>query len=111
MLDRQFGFLKVRSTIDVIEMVMTIAKEAISGKRWLEGDKEYCVIITSNAFKTGDCDAKLAALNGKDVPNYLLELIKDYFQDSGFIYNTEDDRKWYAVSVEVPQGSVQGPIL
>ena len=27
-------------------MVMAITKDAISGERWLGGDKEYCVIIT-----------------------------------------------------------------
>ena len=86
----------------------------ISGERWLEGDKEYCAIITldvKNAFNSADWDATLAALDSKDVPNYLLELIRDYFKDRVLIYDTDDGRKSYAVSAGVPQGSVLGPIL
>ena len=47
-----------------IEMVMTIAKDAISHKRWLEGGKENCAIVTlgiKTAFNTVDWDAMLAA--------------------------------------------------
>ena len=29
-------------------MVMAIAKDAISGERWLGDDKEYCAIVNAN---------------------------------------------------------------
>ena len=45
------------------------------------------------------------------MPNYLLELIKDYFKDRVLLYDTDDDRRTYAVLASVPQGSVLGPIL
>ena len=47
-----------------------------------------------------------AALNGKDVNNYLLEFIKDYSKDRVLLYDTYDGRKTYAVSAGIQQGSV-----
>ena len=44
--DRHSSFRKARSTMDAKGMVMAIEKDAISAKRWLVGDKEYCAIIT-----------------------------------------------------------------
>ena len=55
--DRQFSFRKSRSTIDALAMIMAIAKDAISGKRLLEGDKEFYAIIildVKNAFSSAD---------------------------------------------------------
>ena len=93
-------------------MIMTIAKDAISGKRWLEGDKEYRAIVTldgKNTFHTADWD--VTALEVKGVPNHLLKLIRDYFKDRVLIYDTYDGRKSYTVSAGVLQGSVLDPIL
>ena len=64
-----------------------------------------------NAFNSADCDARLAAPDGKDVPNYLLELIRDYFKDVVLISNADDCRKSYAVSAGVAQASLLGPTL
>ena len=54
-----------------------------------------------------DWDVRLAALCGQDVPNYLLELIKDCFKDRVRLYDIDDGRIWYTVSACVPQGSTQ----
>ena len=64
-------------------MVVAIAKDAISSERWLKGSKEYCTITLNvgNAFNSADWNATLAALDGKEVSIYLLELIRDYFRD------------------------------
>ena len=35
--DRQYGFQKGRSTVNAINLVVNIAKDAISGTRWKEG--------------------------------------------------------------------------
>ena len=90
---------------DAIEMIKAIGKDAISGKSWLEDGKEYCAIITldiKNAFNSVDWDATRTAQDGKDVPMYLLELIRNYFKDRVLIYDTDDGRKSYAVSAGVP---------
>ena len=39
-----------------------------------------------------------------------MELIKGYFKDRVLLYDTDDDKKSYAVSTRVPQGSVLSPI-
>ena len=36
--DRQYGFRKGRSTVDAISLVVNIAKDAISGTRWKNGE-------------------------------------------------------------------------
>uniref|UniRef100_A0ABD2WDW6 Reverse transcriptase domain-containing protein n=2 Tax=Trichogramma kaykai TaxID=54128 RepID=A0ABD2WDW6_9HYME len=51
--DHQYGFRKGRSTINAIENVIATAREAIAGKRWNRGTKEYCAMVTldvKNAF-------------------------------------------------------------
>ena len=55
--------------------------------------------------------SQLAAIDGKDVPNYLFELIRDYFKDRVLMYDTDDCRKSYVISTRIAQGSVLGPIL
>ena len=37
--DRQYGFRKERSTVDVINLVVNIAKDASSGTRWKNGER------------------------------------------------------------------------
>ena len=65
--------------------------------RGLKRIKEYCAIITLDikihSFKSSDSSLMLVALDEKDVPNCLLELIKDYFKDGVHIYDTDDGRK------------------
>uniref|UniRef100_A0ABD2WFB1 Reverse transcriptase domain-containing protein n=1 Tax=Trichogramma kaykai TaxID=54128 RepID=A0ABD2WFB1_9HYME len=53
--DQQFGFRRGRSTIDAIENVVSTTREALRGRRWLSGTKEYCAVVTldvKNAFNT-----------------------------------------------------------
>ena len=64
-----------------------------------------------NAFNSADWDATYAAIDGKDIPNYLLQPIKHYFKDRVLLNATEDCRKSYAASLGLPQGSVVDPIL
>ena len=69
---------------------------------WLEGDKKYSVIVTldvQNTFYSADWDATLAPLDGKDVPNYLFQLVKDYLRDRVLLYDTDDDRKLYGKNI------------
>ncbi|CAB0043241.1 unnamed protein product [Trichogramma brassicae] len=43
--NHQYGFKKGRSTINAIENVIAIAREAIVGKRWNRGTKKYCTVV------------------------------------------------------------------
>ena len=53
----------------------------------------------------------LSALDGKDIPNYSLELFKDYFKGRVLLCDTDDGKRMYAVSAGVPQDSVLDTIL
>lgn len=110
----QYGFRKHKSTIDAIKMVVETAEEAIEGKSWKNGSKEYCVVVTldvKNAFNTAKWENIVIALRRLNTPDYLVEIIKDYFRNRVLIYETDVGTKEYNVTGGVPQGSVLGPLL
>ena len=72
--DRQFGFHKGRSTLDAIDLVVKTAKEAISGKRWKNEEKEYCLVAVldiKNAFNSARWNRVMEALERMKVLWYL----------------------------------------
>ncbi|CAB0034417.1 unnamed protein product [Trichogramma brassicae] len=112
--ERQYGFRKGRSTIDAIEDVISVAREAIAGKRWYRGTKKYCAVLTldvRNALNSARWDNILAALRRLLVPDYLLRIISSYFSARVLDFTTDDGPESYEVTAGVPQGSVFGPIL
>ena len=111
LLERQYGFHKGRSTVDAINLVVTIAKDAISGTRWKNGEKQYCAVVTldmQNAFNSARWDRIMEALDQFGTPKYLQKLIACYFTDRILQYDTDDGLKVYRVTGGVPQGSVLG---
>lgn len=112
--ENQFGFRKARSTVDAINVVVETAVTAIEGRRWKNGTKEYCVVVTldvKNAFNTANWEKIVSALIRLGTPQYLLAIIKDYFRDRLLVYDTDVGTKRYKVTGGVPQGSVLGPLL
>lgn len=112
--ESQYGFRKGRSTVHAMKMVMDIANNAIEGKSWKNGSKEYCVLVTldvKNAFNTANWENIMSALTHLNTPAYLVAIIKDYFRGRVLIYDTNEGRKEYTVTGGVPQGSVLGPLL
>ncbi|CAB0042903.1 unnamed protein product, partial [Trichogramma brassicae] len=110
----QYGFRKGRSTIDAIEDVISTARNAVAGRRWLRGTKKYCAVMTldvRNAFNSARWDNILAALRRLLVPDYLLRIIASYFSARVLDFTTDDGPESYEVTTSVPQGSVLGPIL
>lgn len=57
--DRQYGFRKGRLTVNVINLVVVTAKEAIASDRWKEGKKKFCAVVAldiENAFNSAKWD-------------------------------------------------------
>ncbi|CAB0040015.1 unnamed protein product [Trichogramma brassicae] len=79
--DHQYGFRKGRSTINAIENVIAIAREAIASKRLNRGTKKYCAVVTldvKNAFNLAQWNNIHAALRRMRMPKYLLRIIRSY---------------------------------
>ena len=108
------AFGRGRSTLDAIDLVVSTAKEAISGTRWKGGKKKYCLVATldiKNAFNSARWDCIMEALVKMQVPGYLRRMVASYFTDRVLKYDTEIGPKEYHVTGGVPQGSVLGPLL
>ena len=112
--DKQFGFRKSRSTVDAIDVVIRIAREAVAGKRWRGGKKQYCAIVTldvRNAFNSARWSCILGALQHLNVPVYLRRLLGSYLSERILMYDTSAKLKTRNITGGVPQGSVLGPLL
>lgn len=110
----QYGFRKARSTVDAIQAVVNIAHKAIAGRRWKNGAKQYCAIVTldvKNAFNSANWDGILVALRRMEVPEYIRRITASYLSDRSLMYNTDMGPKTYNITGGVPQGSVLGPLL
>ena len=91
MSDKQFGFRKGRSTIDVIDRVVSVAENAVSGSRWTN---RMCAIIgldVRNAFNTARWDKIMLALEDLSIPLYLRRAISSYLTDRTLLYDTDVD--------------------
>lgn len=103
----QYGFMKGRSTVQAINKVMTIVNRAGSGQLY---NRKLCALASldvANAFNSAPWARIDAALIGKRFPNYIINMIRSYFEDRCII----TDQGTYSVCTGVPQGSVIGPIL
>lgn len=107
--DNQYGFREGKSTVDAISRVMREVTDAAAGPIYR---RELCVLVTldvANAFNSASWAIIITALEKKKVPNYLIEVLRDYLTDRVIMYG--EDQTIVQLSSGVPQGSVLGPLL
>lgn len=76
--ERQFRFVKGRSTTKSIQHVMEIVEHVGSDKVY----RKLCALVSfdvANAFNTVPWGKIDAALNEKRVPTYLIAILRSYF--------------------------------
>lgn len=103
----QFGFVKRKSTVDAIQVVVNTAKEAREHLR-------FCAIVTldiKNAFNTADWNVIRQTIRDRNFSGYLVQMIDSYLENRILEYETDDGIKQFEVSAGVPQGSILGPFL
>jgi hypothetical protein len=99
----QHGFRKSRSTVSALKQVRELTENGVR-------DNQLVALITvdiKNAFNSAPWLVIVESLKQKEVPVYLLNMIKAYLSDRHIIIG---DTK-LAVTSGVPQGSVLGPHL
>jgi hypothetical protein len=104
--ERQFGFIKKRSTVNAIAEVIKIAKGHPHGR-----PPKWCALImidVQNAFNTASWELIVRKLESRKISTYLLNIIKQYLSDRYIIIEDGIEKK---VGGGVPQGSVLGPTL
>lgn len=107
----QYGFRRARSTIDAINEVVDLAKEALRGS---SRRSRKCLIMTldvRNAFNTANWTQIIRALRRMNIPDYLMKILEDYLADRILLYDNSGGTTEYEVTAGVPQGSVLGPTL
>lgn len=108
---RQYGFQKGRQTVDAINEVLKIAREA---ENYSFANRRLCAVITldvKNAFNSASWQIILDELRSRQIDETLIRIIYSYLSDRFIILDDGTSSKALAVNSGVPQGSVLGPTL
>ncbi|XP_066253026.1 uncharacterized protein [Euwallacea similis] len=106
--DVQFGFRKNRSAMHAMTRVLDVV-DASKNRRGRE--ESWCGLITldvKNAFNTASWTCIVNELSRRNISNYLINIIKDYFTNR--IVKIDKDTE-FNMAMGIPQGSVLGPLL
>lgn len=106
MSDNQFGFRTKRSTCDALKKVKRVTKEAVA-----EGGVAIAVgLDIANAFNSLPWSVIREALRRKGFSSYIRRIVDNYLAERTITFTTNDGARKQR-TVEVPQGSVLGPLL
>ncbi|KMQ95934.1 reverse [Lasius niger] len=101
-------------TMDAINHVVNVTRDAIKGFRWRREPKKYCAIVTLDirrTFNSARWNCIKEVLRKLDAPFYLEKMVADYLSHRILKYDTEIDPKEYEITGDVLQGSVLGLLL
>lgn len=93
--------------MDAIRKVMEVVDAAGSGQLYR---RELCAVVAldvANAFNSEKWIKIEESLRDKEMPQYLVGVIRSYLSDRAVQYGG----KSWAMTCAVPQGSVLGPLL
>ena len=107
--DNQYGFRKERSTVNAVEKVVELAREAWTGNHHSRDIAFLVTLDTKNAFNSARWPDLLSALRAFGVPEYLMRVILDYLRDRILRYETDVGWRDKNLSAGVAQGSIFGP--
>lgn len=106
--NRQFGFRKVRSSIDAVQEVMRIVEKASTGSLY---NRKLCAVVAldvANAFNTAKWHRIEESLHTKETPAYLVGIIRSYLSEKELQYENGGKKD---ITCGVPQGSVLWSLL
>ena len=110
---KQFGLRKGHSTVDAIQAVVDMAKQAreVAGRL---NKKGFCALVSidiCNAFNSVRWENCIAALERKRVPAYLIRMLDNYLSDRWVVYEGDSWTVKHEMTCGTPQGSRVGPII
>ncbi|KAL1447444.1 hypothetical protein WDU94_005421 [Cyamophila willieti] len=103
----QFGFRPGRSTVDPIRIIYDLADEE---RRKPLKTRRICIVVAldiKNAFNSAPWVKIIKALQEKNIPGYLIRLVKSYLKDRRIVL----DEIEMQMTAGVPQGSLISPLL
>lgn len=109
--DLQYGFRKGRQTVDAINKVISIAREAEAHPH---SSRKLCAVITidvKNAFNSASWQLILEELRGRGIQESLISVIRSYLSERHILLEAEETYKTVNITSGVPQGSILGPTL
>jgi Reverse transcriptase (RNA-dependent DNA polymerase). len=105
--DAQYGFRRGVSTIDAIEAIDEKVWRRIEARRYTMA----VGIDIRNAFNTVKWKCVMEAVRRREVPEYLVKVIRHYLTNRRITVDTDEGVVERRVTRGVPQGSVIGPLL
>lgn len=105
--ETQFGFVEGKSTCDALMTVVSSAREAIDGGRFMVA----VGLDIANAFNSLPWPIINGALAKRNLPAYLRRIVASYLHERVILCPTSSGWRELPVSAGVLQGSVLGPYL
>ncbi|XP_066261160.1 uncharacterized protein, partial [Euwallacea similis] len=105
--DVQFGFRKGKSAMHAMTRVLEVARDVKNRRR----GERWCALITldvRNAFNSASWECIINELTRRNISDYLINVIKDYFANRVVKIDKETT---FNMAMGIPQGSVLGPLL